>query len=107
MLASVFVRRRGASAELRQQLAWLGYVGVLTALWAAVLFLSVLIRPNYNGWFGTLIWSFMIVTAVVGIPLACAVAVLRYHLYDLDVVVKRTVRWPPWWPRRSRGSTRW
>ena len=91
VLAPVFARRRGASAELRQQLAWLGYVGVLTALWAALIFASVLIRPNYNGWFGTLLWSFMIITAVVGIPLACAVAVLRYHLYDLDVVVKKTV----------------
>ena len=29
-VVSVFVRRRGASAELRQQLAWLGYVGALT-----------------------------------------------------------------------------
>jgi hypothetical protein len=28
VLASVFVRRRGASPERRQQLAWLGYVGV-------------------------------------------------------------------------------
>jgi signal transduction histidine kinase len=91
VVASVFVRRRGASAELRQQLAWLGYVGALTALWAAVLVASALIWPHYNGWLGTLIWSLMIVTAVLGIPLACAVAVLRYHLYDLDVVVKKTV----------------
>jgi hypothetical protein len=30
VVVSVFVRRRGANAELRQQLAWLGYVGVLT-----------------------------------------------------------------------------
>ena len=91
VVASVFARRRGASAELRQQLAWLGYVGALTALWAAVLIVSILIWPYYNGWLGTLIWAFLILTAVLGIPLACAVAVLRYHLYDLDVVVKKTV----------------
>ena len=30
-------------------------------------------------------------TPMVGIPLACAVAVLKYRLYDLDVVVKKTV----------------
>jgi len=91
VVASVFARRRGASAELRQQLAWLGYVGALTALWAAVLIAASLMWPHYNGWLGTLIWAFMILTAVLGIPLACAVAVLRYHLYDLDVVVKKTV----------------
>ena len=91
VVVSVFVRRRGAGAELRQQLAWLGYVGVLTALWAAVLTVAVLTLPGGNSWLGTLIWSFLILTPVVGIPLACAVAVLRYRLYDLDVVVKKTV----------------
>jgi signal transduction histidine kinase len=91
VVASVFARRRGASAELRQQLAWLGYVGALTALWAAVLIAASLIWPHYNGWLGTLIWGLLVLTAVLGIPLACAVAVLRYHLYDLDVVVKKTV----------------
>ena len=30
-------------------------------------------------------------TPIFGIPMACAVAVLRYRLYDLDVVVKKTV----------------
>jgi len=32
-----------------------------------------------------------VLTPVAGIPLACAVAVLKYRLYDLDIVVKRTV----------------
>jgi signal transduction histidine kinase len=91
VVASVFVRRRGASAELRQQLAWLGYIGVMTALWAAVLIVASLITGGGNSLPGTLIWSFLILTPVVGIPLACAVAVLRYRLYDLDVVVKKTV----------------
>jgi signal transduction histidine kinase len=91
VLASVFVRRRRADAERRQQLAWLGYVGVLTAAWAAVLTGASLVLPAGNSWLGTVIWSFLILTPVVGIPLACAVAVLRYRLYDLDVVVKKTV----------------
>ena len=33
VVASVFARRRGASPERRQQLAWLGYVGALTVVW--------------------------------------------------------------------------
>ncbi len=37
VVASVFVRRRGASAERRKQLAWLGYVGLMTAVWFVVL----------------------------------------------------------------------
>jgi hypothetical protein len=46
VVASVFVRRRGASTELRQQLAWLGYVGAMTAAWAAVLLAGVFIAPR-------------------------------------------------------------
>jgi signal transduction histidine kinase len=91
VVSSVFVRRRGAGAELRQQLAWLGYVGVMTALWGAVLAVGSLFLPTGNSLLGTLIWSFLVLTPVIGIPVACAVAVLRYHLYDLDVVVKKTV----------------
>jgi len=90
VVVSVFVRRRGASAELRQQLAWLGYVGVLTA---AVFVLGVagsLIAPG-NELAADLLWGLLVLTPMAGIPLACAVAVLKYRLYDLDVVVKKTV----------------
>jgi signal transduction histidine kinase len=90
-VVSVFVRRRGASAELRQQLAWLGYVGVLTVVMLALLVGGGLVTGGANGPVGTLLWALLVLTPVVGIPLACAVAVLRYRLYDLDVVVRRTV----------------
>ena len=92
IVASVFVRRRGASPERRQQLAWLGYVGVLTAFWGAVLFLAGTLAPGLsNAWLGTAIWSLLFLTPVAGIPLACVVAVLKYRLYDLGRIVSRTV----------------
>jgi len=90
-VASVFVRRRGAGAELRQQLAWLGYVGALTAVWAAALIATGLITHGANGWPGAVIWGLLVLTPVIGIPVACTVAVLKYRLYDLDVVVRKTV----------------
>ena len=91
-VSSVFVRRRGASPERRQQLAWLGCVGVLTAFWAAVLFLFGTFAPGpANTWIGTVIWSMLFLTPVAGIPLACVVAVLKYRLYDLGRIVSRTV----------------
>jgi signal transduction histidine kinase len=90
-VASVFARRRRAGAELRQQLAWLGYVGAVTVVWMAVLLAVELVTHGASSWIGELTWGFLILTPVVGIPLACTVAVLRYHLYDLDVVVKKTL----------------
>src|SRR6185369_16292798 len=44
-----------------------------------------------NGWPGELLWGLVVITPVVGIPLACVVAVLKYRLYDLGRVVSRTV----------------
>jgi hypothetical protein len=92
VLASVFVRRRGANTERRQQLAWLGYVAVLTVVWSVLLNLaSVLVRGPANGLVATVFWSLMFLTPVAGIPLACVVAVLKYRLYDLGRIVSRTV----------------
>ena len=91
VIASVFVRRRGASPERRQQLAWLGYVGVLTVFWAAVLVLASLFAGGQDASWLTALWSLMFLTPVAGIPLACVVAVLKYRLYDLGRVVSRTV----------------
>ena len=92
VVASVFVRRRGASAERRKQLAWLGYVDLMTAIWAVVLVAAAFAAPGAsNGWLGTLLWSFLVCTPVAGVPLACAVAVLKYRLYEIDRIISRTL----------------
>jgi hypothetical protein len=92
VLASVFVRRRGASPERRQQLAWLGYVGVMTVVWAVLLALAgLLVRGRENDVVTSVFWGLMFLTPVAGIPVACVVAVLKYRLYDLGRIVSRTV----------------
>jgi hypothetical protein len=93
VVASVFARRRGASIEVRKQLAWLGYVGLMTAVWVAALALTGFLAPPSlsNGWLGTLIWGFMELTPLAGIPAAVAVAVLRYRLYEIDKIISRTL----------------
>lgn len=92
VVVSVFVRRRRAGFELRKQLAWLGYAGLLTAVWPAVLTAAGLLAPRVtSSWLGSVIWGFMVFTPVAGIPLACAVAVLKYRLYEIDRILSRTL----------------
>jgi hypothetical protein len=90
-VASVFARRRRASAERRKQLEWLGYVGVLTLGLIAVLLLGVIFGGSAATWIGNLLWILCVLTPVAGIPVACAVAVLRYRLYDIDRLISRTL----------------
>ena len=95
VIASVLVRRRGASTELRKQLAWLGYVGVMTAVWPLVLtlaavvapglFLQRLARPGDLGFHGAL------TQYAQASPRACAVAILKYRLYEIDRIISRTL----------------
>ena len=90
-VASVFARRRGASTERRKQLAWLGYVGVLTLFWFTGLLLGQLFGGGGPAWIGNLLWILSVLTPVAGIPVACVVAVLKYRLYDIDRLISRTV----------------
>ncbi|MFC0533874.1 sensor histidine kinase [Phytohabitans kaempferiae] len=78
VVASLVVRWRGSAGETRQQLACL--------LPAAVLFPVGLVLAGFG-----LTGAWILATAA--IPLAMAVAVLRYRLYDLDRVINRSVVW--------------
>jgi hypothetical protein len=95
--ASVVVRLRRARGEERQQLKWFAYVAAVmgTALVVAGLAAAAAeagaeettwgYAVGASGWFTAL---FMI---VIGIPVAVGLAVFRYRLYDVDVVIRRTL----------------
>jgi hypothetical protein len=79
--------------ERRKQLAWLGYVGLLTAVWGVPLVASSPLMHGATRWIGTVIWSILMLmlTLVAGLPVACAVPVLKYRLYEIDRLISRTV----------------
>ncbi|MCF6379371.1 sensor histidine kinase [Nocardioides KLBMP 9356] len=72
-IASVVVRVRRADGVERRQVGWVGYAVALTVL-------AIVVVPSG--------WANLVVLLV---PAGIAVAALRYRLYDLDLLVNRTI----------------
>ncbi|HEX6330479.1 MAG TPA: GAF domain-containing sensor histidine kinase [Actinomycetota bacterium] len=92
-ITAIVLRYRRSRGEERQQLRWLAYTGATIAVVLALSYASALILGDDYG--ETLIADVLFLAALIpiaiGIPLAVGVAVLKYRLYDLDLVVKKTV----------------
>ena len=83
---SLVLRFRRSSGVERQQIKW---VALAVALLASSFLLSTV--ASAIGLNSDLIDSIVGGIAFITLPVAVAVAVLQYHLYDLDVVVKKAL----------------
>jgi hypothetical protein len=84
-VASLIVRFRRARGVERQQMKWLVYALFVLAMTfgaSATLFLGG--QPSALA-------EIAAALAVLLIPAAVGIAILRYHLYDIDLLIKRTV----------------
>jgi hypothetical protein len=82
---SLILRFRRAAADERQQIKWLALAGAVAATT-----LVLLAGPGYAV-IGEAASNIAILLSVLGLPLATGVAILRYRLYDIDVVINRTL----------------
>jgi hypothetical protein len=84
--ASLVVRFRRSQPQTveRQQLKWFTYAGALLVLWLlGALAVDILLAGGFSG------ALLVLFTAVV--PVAAGIAILRYHLYDIDRLINRTL----------------
>jgi hypothetical protein len=82
--ASVIVRFRRAQGERRQQIKWLALAGGAAAV-------IVPVAAAGSGVWGTIATNVACMLGVLLLPLAAGVAILRYRLYDIDVVINRAL----------------
>jgi len=91
-VAAVVLRYRRSVGEERQQMRWfVAAVGLGTLLLVAAIVSSIGLEANETTPLSDLLFFAFFLVLSIGLPGACAIAVLRYRLYELDLVVKKTV----------------
>jgi hypothetical protein len=94
---SLVLRYRRSGREVRQQIKWVAFVASFSGLLyliAMIISLVVQVRNNENvpafPWWAEILFS-VAVLGFAGVPVAIGFAVLKYRLYDIDIVINRAL----------------
>jgi hypothetical protein len=80
---ALIVRARHASSEQRQQIKWIAYGG-------AVVVGAMLVGGLVSIW-SVMVSIGIISVALLGLPLFTGIAIVRHRLYDVDLLINRTL----------------
>jgi hypothetical protein len=86
--SALFVRYRRANDTEREQIKWLLYA---CAVFVVVYVGGTIGEVAGSNSVGGYIWGILFGLCLVMLPAAIGIAVLRYRLYDIDVVINRTL----------------
>jgi hypothetical protein len=88
---SVALRFRRAPGDERQQIKWFSYAAVLLIFAIGVTLLNESLgRPFPEPVIGILLFI-----PIAGLPISVGIAVLKYRLYDIDLIINRTLVYVP------------
>jgi hypothetical protein len=86
--ASLFVRLRRARGVERQQIKWFTYTGVVASSAALLTYtISEPLGALWLKWVGYVVMQ----VALIGMPISMGIAILRYRLYEIDLIINRTL----------------
>jgi len=87
-LAAFIARYRRGTATEREQIKWLLYAcGVFVAVFITIFVFDLGGSETIAGH----IWSTILGLTVMSIPIVIAITVLRYRLWDIDLIIRRTL----------------
>lgn len=87
---SLVIRFRNSTGIQREQLKWVAFAGVVF-----ILFWIIGVAGEERDLFDGGVQNAFILIGISLIPLAAAIAVLRYRLYDIDWIISRTLVYVP------------
>ena len=87
-VGSLFLRLRRARGEERQQIKWLAYAASVVVIGAILTY----VVPEATGarWVGQ-VGLGLLAVGFVGVPSAIGIAILKYRLYEIDLLINRTL----------------
>lgn len=83
---ALILRYRGASMIERQQIKWFAYSGVIVSV-------SLLIISLFSEWLPPVVTILISIILHSSPPLAIAIAIFRYNLWDIDLIIRRTLQY--------------
>jgi hypothetical protein len=88
-VSALVTRLRHSRGVERQQLKWFAYVAMLLLASLVLAAISLISHSFYI--VGAIGWTSFLALTTFGFPLAIGAAILRHRLYDIDVVINRTL----------------
>ena len=82
---SLVVRFRRARGDVRQQIKWFASAAALTLVW-----ILLFGQASLRGLPGVIV-ALSGLLVIASIPVATGIAILRYRLYDIDLIINRTL----------------
>ncbi len=87
-VVSLVVRRVHARGVERQQTKWFTYAAAVAASGAILKF--IISDPLDLVWLGGVAYAFVLI-GLAGMPIAMGIAITRYRLYEIDLIINRTL----------------
>jgi hypothetical protein len=100
-IVSLILRYRRSGGEVRQQIKWIAFA----ASFLGLMFVSAMASSVIFFFFAPETWEstadtppfwlellfYVMVLSLAGVPVAVGIAILRYRLYDIDLLINRTL----------------
>jgi len=86
---ALLLRGRRSKGEERQQLKWFGYA--VAYMLATAFIVQPLAQRLLPGGLGIEVGNFLFGLGIAALPTGAGIAILRHHLYDIDIIINRTL----------------